>query len=103
MHSFSPADMGYRRRLALHGWQPRVYVERANQRDYSDWRTVYIISNAFHATIPTMADLQVLALPDGGFALVAFALSIFNFFVSLWSIMKVRAMKGKASQPTIAS
>jgi len=51
-----------------------------------------------------MADLQILELSYGEFALVAFALSVFNFFVSLWSIMKVRAVKEKLpSKPTIAS
>lgn len=51
-----------------------------------------------------MVDLQITELPYGEFALVAFALSVFNFLVSIWSIMKVRALKTKSeSKSTIAS
>lgn len=43
-----------------------------------------------------MADLNLHEWPIEAFAIVAFALSVFNFFVSLWSIKNLRALNAKA-------
>jgi len=40
---------------------------------------------------------------QGSFAMVAFALSIFNFLVSLWTIMNIRALKAKRSDASSAA
>jgi hypothetical protein len=51
-----------------------------------------------------MADLNFHEWPIEAFAIVAFALSVFNFFVSLWSIRNVRALNAKAEgKPRTAS
>ncbi|HYW48700.1 MAG TPA: hypothetical protein VE959_37900 [Bryobacteraceae bacterium] len=51
-----------------------------------------------------MADLNLHEWPIEAFAMVAFALSVFNFFVSLWSIKSVRALNAKAAgKPPTAS
>jgi len=60
------------------------------QRDASPRRSVTC------ATIPLMADLNLHEWPIEAFAIVAFALSVFNFFVSLWSIKNLRALNAKA-------
>jgi hypothetical protein len=51
-----------------------------------------------------MADLNFHEWPIEAFAIVAFALSVFNFLVSLWSIKNVRALNAKAAdRPPTAS
>jgi hypothetical protein len=50
-----------------------------------------------------MLDTFTQALPQGSFAIVAFALSIFNFVVSLWTIMSIRAGRDKGSAGSTAS
>jgi hypothetical protein len=51
-----------------------------------------------------MADLNLHEWPIEAFAIVAFALSVFNFVVSLWSIKNVRALNAKAAdKPPAAS
>jgi len=56
------------------------------------------------ATMRRMADLNFHEWPIEAFAIVAFALSVFNFLVSLWSIKNVRALNAKAAdRPPTAS
>ncbi|MGO9257765.1 MAG: hypothetical protein ACLQU1_15855 [Bryobacteraceae bacterium] len=51
-----------------------------------------------------MPDINLHEWPIEAFAIVAFALSIFNFFVSLWSIKNLRALNAKtADKPPTAS
>ena len=50
-----------------------------------------------------MLDTFTQTLPQGSFAIVAFALSIFNFLVSLWTIMRIRADKAKGSAASTAT
>jgi hypothetical protein len=54
--------------------------------------------------MPLMPDLNLHEWPYEAFAIVAFALSAFNFLVSLWSIRNVRALKAKAAdKPAVAA
>jgi len=50
-----------------------------------------------------MADLQILSFPSAAFAVVAFALAVFNFVVSIWSIRNVRALKEKSASKSTAA
>jgi hypothetical protein len=52
--------------------------------------------------MPSMAEMNIQQL-YGSFAIVAFALGVFNFLVSLWSIMNVRALKAKLAANSITS